>query len=197
MSIHFLRRWPSIVVQRDVRLQGSGGDLFSKTFGTTQGGLVLDLVTDTGTARFEGAAIGTVEELGREIVARQQSLAGLNVTRKVFLPRTGYFARYLEIVSNPTAAPITVAVRVTSILPREGYDLIGTSSGDTVLDISNAATRDRWVVFDDPAGAQHPMSAAFVFDGADGAERVGTLLLEPNPDPSCFPFTICSSRRLV
>ena len=47
---------------------------------------------------------------------RQDGVAGLNVTRKVFVPTTGYFARYLELLSNPTAQDIAVDVAVESRL---------------------------------------------------------------------------------
>ncbi len=83
-----------------------------------QGGPLLDLVIGGAATRFLGNTVGTIEDQGREIAVRQQDVAGLDVTRKVFVPKEGYFARYLETISNPTAAPITLDVRVTSYVQR-------------------------------------------------------------------------------
>jgi len=41
------------------------------------------------------------EDYGREAVCGPQSISGLNVARKVFVPTTENWARYLEILSNP------------------------------------------------------------------------------------------------
>lgn len=195
-------KWDANNTPFAIQPRGSlAGDPFNRQFGADQGGLILDIVRDGAPNRFVGAALGTVEDSGREVVTQQLNLAGLNVTRKVFVPRAGYFARYLEILSNPTAAPITADVRVSSILPRYiggEFRPIGSSSGDTVLDISDPANPDRWVVFDDGDGLFTGSAAAFVFDGQEGAERAGTLTLEANPDPNCaFVFTPCASQRFV
>jgi hypothetical protein len=188
-------------LQRDGSIAGAGGDLFSRTFQGSIGGMLLDVVVDGTANRFAGAAIGTVEEGGREVVTRQQGLGGLNVTRKAFVPRTGYFGRYLEILTNPTAAPITVDVRVSSILPRwagsDFYRLVTTSSGDAVADISTAETADRWLVMDDDASGA--VATAFAFDGPDAAERASVLTVEHNPDPACqfLSFSGCYSQRVL
>jgi hypothetical protein len=116
-------------------------------------------------------------ELGlRQIVTRQQ-IAGLDVTRKVFAPPSGYFARFLEKLRNPTPDPITVDVLVTSsIYPffSGGPRVVGSSSGDAVLDVSDPATADRWVVVDDASTADpyevyNQPAVAAVLDGAGAA----------------------------
>ncbi len=188
-------------VRADGAISGNGGDLFSREFQGSQGGMLLDLVVNGSANRFTGAAIGTVEEAGREVVTRQQGLGGLNVTRKVFVPLTGYFGRYLEILSNPTAAPITVGVRLSSVLPRyagsDFYRLVASSSGDNLLDVSSTTAPDRWVVFDDDASGS--AATAFVFDGPEGVQRAGTATVQPNPDPNCqfISFSGCYSQKLV
>ena len=116
-------------VQRDGSLQ-TGSSAFRDA-----GGLLLDVVSGGVPARFQGTTIGTIENGGREMAVRQQGLAGLNVTRKIFVPRNGYFARYLDIFSNPTPQPVTIDVRVTSQL--QHTLLVKTSSGDA------AARRER------------------------------------------------------
>jgi hypothetical protein len=141
---------------------------------------LLDLVSGGVTSRFSGSSTAATEADGREIAIRQQGLAGLTVTRKIFLPRDGYFARYLEVLQNPTATPITVDVRLTeNFRPATGTSVVTrTSSGDAVLDVSNVTTADRWVVVDDftdvdPFLQFSAPAVAAVFDGPGAPERVG------------------------
>ncbi len=148
-----------------------------------RGAAVLEIVAAGAPARLTAGTTGTVEEAGREIAVRRQGVAGLDVTRKVFVPRTGYLARYVEVLSNPTADPITVDVRIlSSITGSTTPQAIATSSGDVVLDVTGApgaSGPDRWVVLDDgvdgdpflfPFGSP---AVAFVFDGAGAVERTG------------------------
>ena len=133
---------------------------------------------------------GTFEDGQRETASRQLGIHGLNVTRKFFVPDTGYFMRMLESLSNPTTEPITVDVEVTSNM----YQTWGnqssvvlypqaTSSGDATLAVGPVATPDRWVVMDDLgedadtyfAPANHGTPVAFVFDGSGGRLSVSDI----------------------
>ena len=129
----------------------------------------LDVIVNGAASRFEGGSIPTVEQNGREIVTRQNGVAGLNVTRKLFVPATGYFSRLLEVISNPTTDPITVDVRVTSGMSAN-LNIVSTSSGDNLLSLADAATADRWLVVDDgtngdPALIGGQPATGFAFDG--------------------------------
>jgi hypothetical protein len=105
------------------------------------------------------------------------------------VPRQGYFARYLEVIENPSDAPVTVDVRVTSNYRfirkvQNGFQfdreprLVSTSSGDTTLGVSDPATRDRWAIVDDdedvdPFVANNLPAVAQVFDGAGASQQAG------------------------
>ena len=66
-------------------------------------------------------------------------MSGLTVMRKVYVPRSGYFARYLEVLENPGTMPITVDVNLASSFY---YDrVVATSSGDTAI-----GAGDQWIV---------------------------------------------------
>jgi len=169
------------------RIEASGriSDATNYAFGyywqPGDGASQLDLVAGGTVVPFIGAAVGTMEQDGREIVIRQPGLAGLDVTRKAFVPRDGYFARYLELLTNPTDAPITVDLRLRSTVgnPSNRTSIVATSSGDAALDVSDPATADRWLTFDDPYDAdpfvQYNVPAtAFVFDGAGAPLRVAS-----------------------
>jgi hypothetical protein len=178
-------RWDANNFKFDVQKDGSilegTSTVFTGTYaGTPWGGLQLEIAAGGTATRFAGAAVGTTEDTGREIAIHQDDLAGLSVTRKVFVPSGGYFARYLEQLTNPTSSPITVDVRVKSYLNRNdrGGDaataIVTTSSGDDQLDVTDQTTRDRWVVVDDAIAGDPFLSfgfpaTAFVFDGQGGA----------------------------
>ena len=131
--------------------------------------LHLEVTVDSVVTRFEGSDIGSQEEDGREIATAEQVIGGLAIRRKVFVPKDGYFARYLEIFENRSAGPITFSVAVISNLnntngaPR----VINTSNGDAIID-----PEDHWVVTDDnssldPFDAFSSPSIAWVAADAD------------------------------
>ncbi|MGE3957098.1 MAG: Ig-like domain-containing protein [Vicinamibacterales bacterium] len=139
-------------INTDGGLYGGTGAVF------TRGGQKLTLTAGGTPVAFTGAGFGTREDGGREIAVRQVGIHGLNVTRKVFVPSTGYFARHLEILQNPTASPITVDVSLASqpygqrtafccIFNENPYFVSATSSGDGVFDATPGATPDLWASF--------------------------------------------------
>ena len=167
-------------LQPDASIGLGYSSVFAGDFASNGRGLLLDIVAAGTTTRFAGASTASVEESGQEISSTQNDINGLEVTRKVFVPRTGYFARYLERLSNPTTQPITVDVRILSNLrPYLGSPrIISTSSGDAVVDVAGS-TPDRWVVIDDGADDDPFLSGgvpavAFAFDGPGGQTRVGS-----------------------
>jgi hypothetical protein len=171
-------------------IQGDGSLRTGSSIFRDQGGLLLDVVSGGVPTRFDGTSIGTIENGGRELAVRQQGLAGLNVTRKIFVPRDGYFARYLDIFSNPTAQPVTIDVRVIS--QTQHRLLVATSSGDAVLDVSGEAG-DRWMTLDDDTDAESGVPAtAFVFDGPGGAEHVAAATLS-----TTLPRDVTFERRNI
>ena len=118
------------------------------------------------------------------------------MSRKVFVPVDGYFARYLETFANPGDQPVTIDARLStrvrgnSILwccpfweVRQPL-VVGTSSGDSIFSVSNPATADRWVVVDDQTNADpfiefNTPSLAFVLDGASAPQRLTAASYTP------------------
>jgi protocatechuate 3,4-dioxygenase beta subunit len=144
----------------------------------------LDVISGGAETRFTGSSFGTIEEGGREVAIRQQNVGGVNVTRKIYVPRDGYFVRYLEMLNNPSSSPVTVSLRVQNNLGGCYYyctyqQLFSTSSGDAAFDVSNPSTADRWVVADDdndvdPFFSGRQPATAFVFDGEGGSQHAGS-----------------------
>jgi hypothetical protein len=181
-------------IQKDASILNGTNTVFTGLYaGKTWGGSILDISAGGTTSRFTGSSFGTTDSNNRQIVVHQDNLAGLSVTRKVFVPSAGYFARYLEILANPTGAPVSVDVRVSSAIQGNvgnqdsAAAIIATSSGDNLLDVSDPATRDRWVVLDDtqagdPFVTQGLPATSFVFDGANAASAAASATFTA-PDP--------------
>lgn len=155
--------------------------------GSEEGSFLLDVIVAGATTRFtgtSGARSGSTELGGRQYVVRQQNLSGLNVTRKVYVPREGYFARHLEVISNPTTNPITADVRVVhnSGSWRNGMPrIMASSNGNTTLDIADADRPDRWFTFDDASDTDPFVddrslpAMGFAFDGAAARTRASAV----------------------
>jgi MYXO-CTERM domain-containing protein len=125
---------------------------------------------------FPIAATRTMELSGRQIVHGPFMTAGLQVTRKVYVPTTDRWARFLEVFRNPGTTAITATVRIETNCGSDGGTIwTGSSSGDTAF-----STADRWVTTDDSDGGGDP-SLNHNFWGAGGALQpmsVGTSVFD-------------------
>jgi RTX calcium-binding nonapeptide repeat (4 copies) len=104
-------------------------------------------VTVGGVAYPDAPANGcTHEEGGREVAYPEATLAGLEVSRKVFVPANGTpFARFLTLLRNAGGAPVTTTYRLEGNLGSDSDTEVRlTSSGDTTV-----AVGDAWAVSDD------------------------------------------------
>ena len=127
-------------------------------------------------------------EDGREVVLTgNDPVSGLDVARKVFVHPDAYFARYLEILTNPTASPITVDLRVDTFYRfvrnrRNGFtfedpaNIVATSSGNARLAVGDE-NPDRWAVLDVELTERASFDRVFpevahVFDGPNGTDAV-------------------------
>lgn len=139
---------------------------------------------------YNAAGAASVPELnGLQRILATRSMAGLDVRRKVFVPSAGQarangFIRYLDQLTNGTGAPITVSVRIGSVMAPGGGITTGahtiwrTSSDDAELEL-----RDRWLVTDDadPAGGRGALG--ILVHGA-GASIRPALMRQAFPDPA-------------
>jgi hypothetical protein len=121
-----------------------------------QGGMIMDVVSGSAAVPFTGNVVAPTASDGRELdVQSAQNIYGLNVTRKIYVPRDGYFARYIDLFQNPGGTPITVEVLYTTTLRNvtgSGVTVppvvVATSAGNGVPIVS-PPNPDRWVIFDD------------------------------------------------
>ena len=136
------------------------GNILNGTSDAYDRGLVLSV---DGVA-FPSEERGVVLQGGREIRLRNAILSDLDVTRRVFVSDVEGFARFLEVLENPTNAPITATVLLATNLGSDsGTVIVSTSSGDAVVD-----NGDRFIVSDDAFDGDRDPSLAHVFAGVNG-----------------------------
>jgi hypothetical protein len=134
----------------------------------------------------------TPECNGRQYAFPIQPIGGINVSRKVFVPANDQFARWLNIFTNTTGAPITFAMSTGNNLGSDtDTRLVSSSNGNATAEIT-----DTWVssfqnysgnTSSDPrlghvfqgAGAAVPLAAIQFVDGDDNPWWGYTLTLAP------------------
>ncbi len=75
----------------------------------------LTLTVNGQTASFPTKSFGKYEDDRREIGITSEDHGGIVVTRKLFVPRRGYAARLLELLTNPTDEPVNAAIKISSL----------------------------------------------------------------------------------
>jgi len=106
---------------------------------------------------------------GRGLVIGPSNLAGIEVTREVYVPRDNTYARFTEILSNRYGYAIDVTLKVSTTLGAGASTrIVRTSTGDTAL-----GPGDAWIVADDGT------------DGG-GAPAVVHVFVKPLPDNMDF-----------
>ena len=183
--------------QQTVIRQG-GSDLNNIYSGSSASfeSFALDVTVAGTTTRFAGGSVfGTSEDGGREIATRQQ-IGDLLVTRKIAVPKQ-YFSRYLETLTNTSAAPVTVGVSIANRIYQEGTGgLRLSSSGD-----SEFTTADRWLVVRQRADANlaagtNGRSFAWVIDGDGGVQSASSVVRAGN-DATSTGYTITYGWNVV
>ena len=137
-------------------IQGTGS-IINGSSDAYDGGLRLFIDTQ----QFPSFTMAVAEDAGRELSIGPAMMGNLSVSRKIFIPQTDAFARFLEILDNTTTATVTVTVRLATNLGSDGgTNLIATSSGDMIFD-----AMDDWLITDDTNGQRDP-TMVHVFSGA-------------------------------
>jgi protocatechuate 3,4-dioxygenase beta subunit len=161
---------------------GTGDDeIFSYTLQAPDtGGFNLNILSGGSAIPFTGNTEGSQELSGRQVDITQDSMAGLTVTRKVYVPPTGYFVRYVEELTNPGSTPVTVGVQIVSNESAQYWpdSIVASSSGNATLNVTNSQNPDRWIVVDGTEGTANtsgePPIVAYAFDGPGASMPVDT-----------------------
>jgi len=124
---------------------------------------------------------------GRQILEPALAVGGLSVTRKVYVPGTDGFARWLNIVTNPTASPHNVTLTILNNLGSDTKTKIGaTSSGDAIADVN-----DDWVTSyeDFTQGSSRTPRLAHVLQSPGAAIRLSALTFVNGNDTPTWSYT--------
>ena len=144
---------------------GEPGDVATGTNGAYAGAYELSV---DGTA-YAAPSASMLSAGGRQIDLPAMTLAsGLTVARHVYVPATTLWARWVDVLTNPTASDITATVTISAAVT-PGSALVTTSSGDTAL-----TTGDTWLVTDDADGSGAP-ALAHLFRGTPGVIGVSAV----------------------
>jgi Ca2+-binding RTX toxin-like protein len=126
------------------------------------------------------------EEGGREVVYPEETLSGLEVSRKVYITAAGEgFARFLTVLRNAGAAPVSTSYIFGGNLGSDSStDVEVTSNGDGL-----ATTADRWAISDDtdptdPTSEQSDPPVVTMWDGVPpgAAQTAGTVTFVDGDD---------------
>ncbi len=127
-------------------------------------------------------AAAQMELNGLQAAMATQPLAGLQVRRKVFVPSAGGvdangFVRFLDLLTNPTGAPITVNVRLGSVTAGGGTLGAGHTIWRTADDDAELEVGDRWWMTDDDQPEAGLGSVAAVVHGAGARVRPARMAM--------------------
>ena len=175
-------------VAPDAAIANGKGQIFGGDFGAHQGGFLLDLISGGTTFSFTGQGSVT-QNLATSRAwwppdgchPDQASPAWTLPARSTYR-RMGTLPAILKILKNSSGSPVTVDLRLTSNFRfiskvQNGFTfnreprIVATSSGDTVLGVTDPTARDHWVVIDDDEDGDPFLSTtnlpatAHVFDG--------------------------------
>ena len=168
-------------------IQGDG-NINNGTSDAYDGGMRLSI----NSAQFTLFTRATLSENGREVRLGLSKLSGLEVIRRIYVPETLAFVRYLELLRNPTDADITVAVEISTNLGSDGNTVIvATSDGDAAIEPS-----DTWTVTDDLNDGGGDPSLAHVYAGP-GAAVAPTVITPVGRITYTYDVTVPAGSRVV
>ncbi|HEX4519246.1 MAG TPA: hypothetical protein VH063_06655 [Gaiellaceae bacterium] len=125
---------------------------------------------------------------GRQLDFNPQVVSGVQMTRKVYVPTVGSYARWVNFFTNTTGAPITMTMYVANNLGSDANTRItGSSNGDTTADLT-----DSWVTsFQNFSGStSSDPRLGHVLQGPGAATGLSQLHFVDGDDNPYWAYTI-------
>jgi hypothetical protein len=116
---------------------------------------------------------------GRALVLGPEELGVLTVRRKIYVPASGGYARYLEILRNPLSVPVRTTVRVSSNMG---------SDSSTHIAVAPSATGNTYAVTTENGGSDPALG--HVFAGSAGAPVRPVAVFAENSDSPRYDWTV-------
>lgn len=151
-------------------------DLWPNLCVTTNLALALADPCPTGDLYDAGGTAATTGAAGRELLMAPVAIAGLQVSRRVYVPDTAGegWVRYLEVLQNTGGTDVTVRVRVGSV--DSTYADLGSDGSTTVVATSDGtgvlSPGLVWFTTDDATDGGGDPSLGHRIDGAGGVEVI-------------------------
>jgi hypothetical protein len=123
--------------------------------------------------QFPCLSAATFEAAGRQLVLGPVTVHNLQVSRKIFSPAAGGFARYLEEIQNPGTTPVVVSVTISGNLG---------SDNSTRVVVSPAQTKFTYAITDQNGICCDPL-LAHVFAGATSTLVPTVQFIQTNDEP--------------
>src|SRR5690606_9521851 len=140
-------------------------------------------------------ASGLLRLNGREVTLPAQSMGSLRVSRKVYSPANLSYARFLELIENPTATPQPATVVLYGNMGSDGNTrIINTSSGDQMFTVD-----DHCLLTDDSStgsGGSDP-AVAHLFAGPGSKVKPSAVSLSGDSYSMTFTLTLQPYSRQV
>jgi len=115
---------------------------------------------------------GTLDTAGRQVVLGPVLIHNLQVSRKIYSPGVGGFARYLEEIQNPGISPVVVSVTISGNLG---------SDNNTRIVVAPSQTNFTYAVTDQHGFCCDPL-LAHVFGGTSSTLAVPAVQFIENND---------------
>ena len=115
--------------------------------------------------QFPCLSAATFEAAGRQLVLGPVTVHNLQISRKIFSPAAGGFARYLEVLQNPGTAPVVVSLAISGNLG---------SDNNTRVVVAPSQTNFTYAVTDQNGICCDPL-LAHVFGGTSSTLAVPTV----------------------
>ncbi len=92
------------------------------------------MYNNNGPAAFDATVPAVPECVNRQVVFSPQTIGGLSVQRKVYVPTNDRFIRWMNFFTNTSAAPITFTMITSNNLGSDSNTIVvTTSSGDAIV----------------------------------------------------------------
>jgi len=114
-------------------------------------------------------------------------MGGVDATRRLFVPSTGGFARYLDTITNTSSLPVTVDVQVEGALGGVVHTIVDPSAtGNTyAVTLADATT----VPVSEESPATRP-ALGHVFGGPNAAVPVSAIHIQKFFAPTSYRWTV-------
>jgi hypothetical protein len=128
-----------------------------------------------------------LEMAGRQIVYGPYTLGGVDATRRLFIPSTGGFARYLDTVANTSPVPVTVNVQIDGTLGGVVHVVVDPSTRGNTYAVTLA---DPTTTSQSEEGPATRPALGHVFGGPNALVPVSAIHIQRLLGPTYYRWTV-------